>query len=379
MPRRKRLTDEGVAALPIKAKRYAHPDPELPGHYVRVFPSGAKSFVTVRQNKWTTIGDTRRYSIEQAREKARATLQGKSTPESFTVVAELWCKKHVEGLRSAREVRRHLGRLVDVFGARDFTSIRRKEIISLADQIAEKHGKRAGKYLLQVFSALARWYALRDQDYLSPIAPGMTKEFSSASRARVLTDEELRVIWKQAEANGTFGALVRLLLLTTQRHEKIVTMRWEDIDSDGVWTIPTAPGEKGNAGVLVLPQVALDIIHSQPRFIDNDYVLTGRGQTHFNSDGRAKREFDAKLAGVPHWTLHDLRRTASSLMARAGVRSDHAEQTLGHKIRGVAAIYNRFEYHEEKAQALRMLASLIDDIVHDRAESRVVKMRATRR
>jgi hypothetical protein len=66
-------------------------------------------------------------------------------------------------------------------------------------------------------------------------------------------------------------------------------------------------------------------------------------------------------------------------MARAGVRSDHAEQALGHKIRGVAGIYNRFEYREEKAQALMMLASLIDDIVRDRTESQVVKMRATRR
>src|SRR5262249_48146251 len=158
--------------------------------------------------------------------------------------------------------------------------------------------------------SLARWYALEDEDYLSPLAPGMAKVFHNASRARVLTDEELRVIWKQAEANGTFGALVHLLLLTGQRHQKVLTMRRQDINNEGVWTIPTTPGEKGNAGVLVLPQVALDIIYSQPRFTDNDYVLAGRGLTHFSSDGRTKREFDAKLAGVPHWTLHDLRRTA---------------------------------------------------------------------
>ena len=70
-------------------------------------------------------------------------------------------------------------------------------------------------------------------------------------------------MWAAAESNGSFGALVRLLLLTGQRLDKVATMKWEDI-SDGVWTIPSEAREKGNAGPLRLPAIALEIIKQQP-------------------------------------------------------------------------------------------------------------------
>jgi hypothetical protein len=83
------------------------------------------------------------------------------------------------------------------------------------------------------------------------------------ARDRILDDNEIRVLWKAAEESATFGAIVRLLLLTAQRREKIVTMKREDV-RDGRWIIATEAREKGNAGTLVLPQVALDIIEAQP-------------------------------------------------------------------------------------------------------------------
>jgi integrase len=381
MARRKRLTDEGVAALKPRSTRYAFPDPELPGHYIRVFPTGTKTFVTVHNNKWTKIGDTRRYTIAQAREKACATLRGENAPESFATIAQLWRTKHVEakGLRSAHEINRHLDRLNAAFGNRDFTDVRRKDIITLADKVAEKHGRRAAEYLIQTCHALTKWYALRDENYSSPIVSGMAKAFRGEARSSILDDDELRRVWKLAEENGQYGTILRLLLLTGQRREKIAAMRWQDIDEDGVWTIPTDPREKNNAGTLVLPQAAIDILNAQPRMGNNPFVFASRAGSHVNGFSKAKKAFDAGLGDMPPWTLHDLRRTASSLMARAGVRPDHAEQTLGHTIKGVAGVYNRHEYREEKAQALRMLATLIDEIVSGQTDRRVVKMRATRR
>ena len=75
--------------------------------------------------------------------------------------------------------------------------------------------------------------------------------------------------------------------------------------------------------------------------------------------------FDAKLpADMPRWVMHDLRRTARSLMSRAGVRPDIAERVLGHAIPGVAGIYDRFKYRAEKADALQRLAALIESIIH---------------
>jgi integrase len=172
------------------------------------------------------------------------------------------------------------------------------------------------------------------------------------------------VIWKQAEANGQFGAIIRLLLLTGQRREKVNSMKLADV-VDGIWTIATAEREKGNAGSLALPAQALGIIEAQPRIGENPYVFAGRGNGCYDIS-QSKRPFDAKLPKMPHWTLHDLRRTARSLMSRAGVRPDIAERVMGHAIAGVEGVYDRHSYREEKADALRRLAALVDDIINQR-------------
>jgi integrase len=194
-------------------------------------------------------------------------------------------------------------------------------------------------------------------------------------RDRILNDDELRAVWKVAEANGTFGAMVRLLLLTGQRREKVASMRWDDISIDGTWTIPTEDREKGNAGSLVLPQQAIDIIKAQPRFESSPYVFASRVSGHVKGWSKSKDQFDAKLEGVEPWRLHDLRRTARSLMSRAGVRPDISERVLGHVIPGVEGVYDRHQYTEEKAHALKALASLIENILAP-ASGKVVRLPA---
>jgi integrase len=149
------------------------------------------------------------------------------------------------------------------------------------------------------------------------------------ARARILDDEEIRAVWNGAEANGVFGAYIRLALLTAQRREKVAAMRWEDIGIDGEWRILAADREKGTAGALVLPEIALDIIKAQPRFASNPYVLAGRDGGHISGQSKRKAQFGAKVPIAP-WVFHDLRRTARSLMSRAGVRPDVAERVMGH-------------------------------------------------
>ena len=165
-----------------------------------------------------------------------------------------------------------------------------------------------------------------------------------------------------AEANGTFGALVRLLLLTAQRREKVVTMRPSDLSPDGVWQIPSEDREKSNAGELKLPEQALAIIKAQPKLASNDYVFAGRGGGPINGFSKLKHAFD-QAAGVCGWTLHDLRRTARSLMSRAGVLSEHSERVLGHAVKGVEGTYDVYDYGPEKAAAVAKLAQLVEQIV----------------
>jgi integrase len=223
---------------------------------------------------------------------------------------------------------------------------------------------------------IMNWYASRHDDYVPPIVRGMRRTSpKERARSRILDDHEIRLIWKQAKANGTFGACIRLLLLTAQRRDKVASMKWADVSLDGTWTIAVEAREKGTAGELVLPKIALDIIRQQPVLGDNPYVLAGRGNGPIGGWSKPKAAFDdkvaeaarhAKLPDVKPWILHDLRRTARSLMARAGIRPDIAERVMGHAIPGIEGVYDRFTYRDEKGDALRRLATLIDGIAHPR-------------
>ena len=167
-----------------------------------------------------------------------------------------------------------------------------------------------------------------------------------------------------------------MLLLTTQRFDKVLTMAWADLDADGVWRIPTASiREKPHGQALKLPQLAREVLATLPAFEGNPYVFAGRGQGHINSHSKNKARLD-RASGVTGWVLHDLRRTARSLLARGNVRPDIAERVLGHVQPGVAGVYDRHSYFEEKAVALAKLASLIDGIV--RPDDTVIAMRRTR-
>ena len=146
----------------------------------------------------------------------------------------------------------------------------------------------------------------------------------------MLADPEIREIWREAESSATFGAIVRFALLTAQRRAKIVNMKFDAISEDGVWTIPKEPREKDSVGSVKLPPMALDIIRSQPALKNNPYVFAGRGTNCFCGFSKSKRRLDARLHNVEPWTIHDLRRSARSLMSRAGVSSEYAEKVMGH-------------------------------------------------
>jgi integrase len=375
------MTDKGVAALRPRASRYAKSDPELRGHWIRIQPSGTKSFWTVARNPdgkqvWTFIGPADAMGIAESRDRARGVLQRVRAglpaiapqAETFGAVIDNWVKRHVEGnkLRSRDKINDLINRHISSeFRAREFTAIRRSDVAALLDEIEDDHSARQADAVLAIVRGVMNWYATRHDDYVPPLVKGMRRtDPKQRSRARTLDDDEIRAVWKTAEANGTYGALLRLLLLTAQRHSKVLTMKWADISPDGVWDIATAAREKGNAGTLVLPPVVRAIIDAQPRFADNPYVLAGRGGTHIASGGKYKQEFDAKLpADMRPWVLHDLRRTARSLMSRAGVLSEHAERVMGHAIGGIEGVYDRHSYFDEKADALTKLAALVDAIV----------------
>jgi integrase len=397
---RKSLSDRAVANLKPRAARYTYPDPEQRGFYIRVQPSGAKSFVAVTLDPsgkqiWATLGPTDVLSISDARERAREAIRRirdglpafeapPAKAETFEDVAAQWLRRHVHanGLRSQAEVTRLLRvHVYPVWKDRPFREIRRSDVAALLDEIEDDHGARQADYVLAITRQIANWYATRDDTYQPPFIKGMRRTNPKArARTRILNDDELRAAWQAAEMSGPFGVLVKLLVLTAQRREKVVSMRWQDIAIDGTWKIPTEAREKGAPAGLVLPPMAVDIIRAQPRLGDNAFVLAGRGLAHINGFSKSKKAFDAKLPkGTPPWTLHDLRRTARSLMSRAGVSNDHAERALGHARGLIEHTYDQHHYRDEISAALARLATLVDGVVHPRDNVTPLTKRAKQR
>jgi len=389
MPRK--MSDKGVAKLKPRRKRYARPDPELRGHWIRVQPSGSKSFWTVARDAkqkqiWTFVGPADAMTIEEARAKARGILNRvraglpaiEAKGETFDTVIADWRKRYVEDrkMRTGDKMLALIDRHISAeLRSRVFTEIHREDITALLDKVQDENGAPVADKLLTVISSVMSWYATRHRSYVPPLVKGMRRtDPKKKKRDRVLDDNEIRAVWKAAEANGTYGALIRFLLLSAQRLDKVITMKWTDIspmkwpsNTPPVWEVNTESREKGNIGAVELPAAVLAILDELPRFADNPYVFAGQGGRHISKSGRYKALFDAKLpADMPNWRLHDLRRTARSLMSRAGVSSEHAERVMGHAIGGVEGIYDRYAYMGEKSAALVKLATLIDGIVHPR-------------
>jgi integrase len=392
--RRKRLTDLHVTALPIRAKSYFHVDPEMNGHYIRITPNGAKSFVATARDPygkqvWSTLGGIELLKIDEARELARTAIRrikeglpAKATPparpDSYASVAANWLTREVakKKLITQPEIERVLKKYVlPTLGERPFTAIKRSHISVLLDKIEDKHGARQADVALAYMRCIADWYAKRDDDYASPFVKNM-KRNEGKPRDRILDDNEIRIMWKQAGAAGTLGAFVKMLLLLGQRRETVRHMRWDDLSDSNVWTIPQAERGKGNAGALKLPGLAVDIIRAQPKIADNPFVFASAQTDGPVSIGNVQRQL--RNPAIRGWRLHDLRRTSRSLLARAGINREIAERVLGHKLVGVEGIYNRFDYFEQKGHALAALANLIEGII-DGHPDKVVPIRQVAR
>ena len=281
-------------------------------------------------------------------------------------MAETWFKREASGYITAKNKRAYLDRdILPALGGRNFVDVRRSDIAKLLDGIEDEHGPAAADAVLSIIRSITNWYAARSDDYVSPVVKKMRRTSNKErERDRVLNDDEIRLVWS---ATGTFASILKLCLLTGQRRSKVASMRWEDI-KDGCWNVPKEARQKGTGGELALPVAALAIIESQPRFVSNPHVFPARGEGHFTSYSLHK----ARLGG--DWTVHDCRRTARSLMSRAGVRPDIAERVLGHSVGGVAAVYDRHSYDAEKADALKRLAGLLELIVNP--SDNVVPIRA---
>jgi integrase len=379
------LTEISVRNLRPKATRYEKPDKG--GLYLVVQPSGRKSYavrfrVDGRSKKLTL---PKGLTLAQARAQAAAALvqvergidptaakrrenEEKAIAARNTLNAVTRRFFEIEGgkLRSALWQQKLYERCVEnTIGKQPIVSIRRKAIIELLDDVQAKSGAPTANSVLAIIRRVFGWYQVRDENFRSPIVRGMARiKPSEHERDRILNDVELRAVWRTAvKRDDAFSAFVRFLLLTAARNAEAARMKWGEINNGTDWVLPSERNKTKLVLVRPLSRAALDLVHARPKIEGCEFVFTHTGRTALSALSRCKREFD-DASGVKGWRIHDLRRTSRSLLARAGVPGDHAEQCLGHVVGGVRGTYERHDFHREKHQAYEKLASLIAHIVN---------------
>ncbi len=368
------------ATCPAGKEREIWWDATMPGFGYQVTSKNAHSFVV----QYRSAGRSHRMAIDgvltldKARREARVLLgqvaQGgdplgerrrdkAATADTFEAIANEYHKREGKDLRTRAWRVRVLERLVfPVLGARAIGDIRRTDIVRLLDTIEDENGPVMADRTLSIVRKVMNWHASRSDDFRSPIVAGMMRtKASELARERVLTDDELRVVWEVAEATqGPFGAYVRFVLLTGTRRNEAAQMVWSEVEA-GDWLIPGSRYKSGADHLIPLSAKAQEVLAGIPRIEGCDHVFTVDGRKPMGGLSRAKRRLDA-ACGVTGWTTHDLRRTARTLLSRVKVPNDHAERCLGHTMGGVRGIYDRHAYHAEKQAAFEALAAEIDRI-----------------
>jgi integrase len=245
-------------------------------------------------------------------------------------------------------------------------TVKRSDIVRLLDKVESGSGPRMADVTLATLRRIFHWHETRTDDWRSPIIRGMGERQSNVEhrRSRVLDDSEIRKLWAATEDNTPFSALIRFLLLTSARRNEASEIKRGEIDGDGIWTLPAARSKTKTEVVRPLSAAALAVLEGMPRIDGCDFIFTSNGVTPISSFSGLKAALDA-ASGVTGWRIHDLRRTARSLLSRCkDITVDHAERVLGHALPGIRATYDRHTYADEIRYAVEALAMQIETIIN---------------
>lgn len=432
MPNERMTNQEFVDQARAKpgANRTRYFDAEIPGLCLTVTYSGAKSFAvyyrvggsralkTFTLHGYPKLKDARKQAkvlqgliadgrdpmadrrLEREAEKAardaawieELTRRNGTVPGSLKAVSEDYFKHEGNNLRTGRRRKLDVDRLVmhTPLGAKHIHAIGRAEIVALLDDIKKRNGKSMASHILSYLRRILNWYQARNETYRSPIVPGMLgkRKAGQGRRKRVLSDIELRAVWRTAEelrlkdipksrepvAIKVFAGLVQFLLLTAARRQEGARAARHEIHGDE-FLIPPQRYKTDMHLVVPLSGAAQTMLSSLPK-INNKWIFATRsGKRPFGGFSNAKAEFDKAVlrtlrkvdpgAAMERWTIHDLRRTARTLMSRAKVPYDIAERCVGHTRGEMDETYNMYAFLDERREAFEALAKLIRSIVGD--------------
>jgi len=415
------LKDASLRNLKPGADKIEIPDAGAKGLYFVVYPSGVRSFVFRYRNadkaqKRLTLGTYPALSLGDARTVAKdhATLvsQGgdpsivevEATPAPIVTVGrvlDLYLKEHVKTKLkpgNAYDVECTIEKDIRPFWKdRDIKSITGTDVKELIGRVVARGARTKANRVHSLVSKFFNWCIDEEVLTVSPLGR-INKPAKENKRERVLSDAEMRLVWLAAEqCRYPFGPIVQMLMLTGQRREEVCDSSWHEFNTDdNDWIMAGTRTKNGNPHLIPLSPALVAVLENAPRIACKpglDFVFTKTGETSFSGYSRGKVRLDSiikKIAEaeadergdeavvVADWTIHDIRRTVSTGMAKLRVEPHVIEAILNHKsgkISGVAAIYNLYQYYPEKREALEKWALHLAAIVAAAPGSNVLPLR----
>jgi integrase len=369
-------------------------DDEQKGLGVRVTQTGGKSYLCQYRHagmkRRVPLGSCSAISLADAREAARAIMGDAAKGRDHARERK---EAAAEAKAKARQERLTLGVLIDRWEAEHLSDRRTGYQIeatralrftfakhlnapaaTLDPEAVEKiirgitrAGKAATARLTSAYGRACFGWAIGEKLVKANPFQGLRLK-PVPSRERVLSDDELRSIWRATDGPGAYNAIVRMLILSGQRREEVAAMTWGELADDlSTWTVPGQRVKNGKEHIVPLSPQAQAIMRAALRLKGADLVFPGRGGV-FNGFSKAKSDLDA-VSGVTGWRLHDLRRTVATGLQKLGVRLEVTEAVLNHVAgsrAGIVGIYQRHEWQDEKRAALNAWGAYVAAIVEGR-------------
>lgn len=412
------LTDKTLKALRPSSREIW--DAQQPGLMVRVLPSGRVEFAIryriAGKRRRLKLGEYPALSLATARKRARQAQSAvdngndpardrqmaKQAPtDTVEALAADYLKKHARKFKkSADEDKRLLDTdILPKWRERSVRDLTRRDVRALVDRVVDRGAPVLANRVLALVRKMLNFGVDNDWIDANPAAR-ITKPTREVSRERVLTDDEIRRLWRMLEhfpttdqrpapgrkkAKGehddplcpispALAALLKVRLLTAQRGGELVLMKWADLDlASGWWTIPASDTKNGEPHRVPLVGKAKDIILAQKTDDEaQEFVFVGRGATLRDRAKKAPAAI-AKALGF-EFRGHDLRRTAATRMAAAGIRRDHIGKVLNHVEGGARAtrVYDRHGYDPEKRAALEAWDRALTAILESKDAGKVL-------
>lgn len=372
----KALTDLAVRKARPAEKRYDLYDAALRGFGLRVSTSGAKTWFAMRRVNGRmvrhSLGRYPEYSLAEARIAAGAALKKMTEGEHpradkaamFEAVFEDWLTRDQGKNRSVADVRNAMTKhALPVFSGTPIDGIRKQHVLRLIDRIVDSGSPVQANRVLAYLRRLFNWCVERDLIVDNPAA-GIKAPSKEVSRERVLSIDELKDLLAAAERIGyPWGPMVEILIYTGQRLEEVAQATWDELDLDRwVWALSGSRTKNGRPHIVHLSRLTTSTIQGLPKIDGQPWLFSTSGRGPVKGFSKAKAKLD-KESGVSGWTFHDLRRTFATFTTdRLDINPVVIDKILNHAsgaVKGVAAVYQRGEYIDQRKTAMDSWAEFL--------------------